>query len=155
MVQVQIPAWCSVLRIRFCRGYGIGWSCDPDLISSPGISICFGCSQKLNKFRKEYLLGIVKDIARRGSFGGCPRFYSKKFFETKQSDFYYSVCSVRSGPPIYSPSCIFCYCTSVPASHSTSNQAADFSPCIPLSTYNLTLPFRWMIWYRPTFLTYI
>ena len=51
--EVQFLAWYSGLRIWCCRSWGVGWSCDSDLIPCPGTPYSVGQPKRKTEKKKK------------------------------------------------------------------------------------------------------
>ena len=52
---LEVPTWCSGLRVLCCCHCGSGGNCSTSLIPGPGTSTCCGCGQKkkVSRFKGE------------------------------------------------------------------------------------------------------
>ena len=66
-INMEIPMWCSRLRIRHCRSHGTGHSRSEGLTPGPGTSTCHGYGQKLKK--EKTWKNIQENIKRETSWG--------------------------------------------------------------------------------------
>ena len=55
---MEVPTWCSGLRVQHCCSCGTGCNCSASLIPGPGTFTCCWCGQKKKREKKKSTLGV-------------------------------------------------------------------------------------------------